>query len=134
MPVSETWTVRHTRSCRRAARASTAMRQAGLSFFTTAPMSSPLSIPVVPVTPAASAETGRRAEKSWGMVCTRWRVTRRKSVALGPMASGVTRRLPRPATRTDPCLGRVGRGFQHRGHPPGRPQNLLPLPGQLGQL
>ena len=72
-------------------------------------MSSPLSIPVVPVTPAASAETGRRAEKSWGMVCTRWRVTRRKSVALGPMASGVTRRLPRPATRTDPCLGRVGR-------------------------
>ena len=85
------------------------MRQAGLSFFTTAPMSSPLSIPVVPVTPAASAETGRRAEKSWGMVCTRWRVTRRKSVALGPMASGVTRRLPRPATRTDPCLGRVGR-------------------------
>ncbi len=60
MPVSETWTVRHTRSCRRAARASTAMRQAGLSFFTTAPMSSPLSIPVVPVTPAG--QRGDRAE------------------------------------------------------------------------
>ena len=55
MPVSESCTVRHTRSSERAARASTAMTQAGLVCLTTARISSPLSSPVVPRTPAATA-------------------------------------------------------------------------------
>ena len=49
----------------------------------------------------------------------------------GPNGVGVTRRLPRPATRTGPCLGRVGRASSTAATP-GRPQNLLPLLGQLG--
>lgn len=67
MPVSETWTVRHIPAPAVGGQASTAMRQAGLSFFTTAPMSSPLSVPVVPVTPGAARRPAEGGEV-WGML------------------------------------------------------------------
>ena len=66
-PVSDSCTVRHSRSRDREARASTATTQAGLIFSHTARTTSPLSSPVVPITSAAREATGRRAPKCSGI-------------------------------------------------------------------
>lgn len=99
MPVSASWMVRQTRRRLREARASTATTQAGLICSATARTTSPLSMPVVPSTPAARAATGRKEPKYSGTRSTKWRVTMVWSAALGPMLSGVMARLPRPTTR-----------------------------------
>ena len=105
IPVSDSCTVRHSRFKDREARASTATTQAGFSLRHTAWTSSPLSIPVVPSTPADREATGRKAPKCSGICSTRWRVTRVCSWTLGPMASGVMARLPSPTTSTSPRPG-----------------------------
>lgn len=71
MPVSEICTVRHSLSREREARASTATTQAGFRLRHTACTSSPLSIPVVPSTPAAREATGRNEPKCSGTPSTR---------------------------------------------------------------
>ena len=102
MPVSDSCTVRHSRSTEREARASTAMTQAGRMSSHTALATSPLSIPVLPSTSAAREATGRKEPKCSGICRTRCRVTRVRSWTLGPMASGVMARFPSPTTSTRP--------------------------------
>ena len=108
-PVSDSCTVRHSRSREREARASTTMTQAGLSRRARAWATRLLSMPVEASTPGAAAATGRRSPKCSGTCSTRWRVTSRWSTARGPIRSGVTARLPRPMTRAGPCWGSRGR-------------------------
>ena len=108
MPVSQTWTVAHSRSTRRAASASTAMTALAPIRSPTAFTISPLSTPVVPSTPAAKAATGRKEPKCSGAMSMRCRVTRVLSAAWGPTASGVMARFPSPTTSTSPSLGSRG--------------------------
>ena len=51
-------------------------------------MTSPVSTPVCPSTPGASAETGRQSAKIAGDCATRCRVAMTWSAVCGPMASG----------------------------------------------
>ena len=90
---------------RRAARASIAISREGCSLSTIPFTISPVSIPVIPITPGLTAATGRTAFSiSTGSVPLRWRVTRILEITFGPSASGVMFQLPSPITRMQSSL------------------------------
>ena len=105
MPVSDSCTALHSRSRRRAARASTAMTMAGSTRWTSPATASADSTPVVPSTPVRITATERKPENCRGMERSRCRVTSTLSAARGPTASGVMAGLPNPTTSAGPSAG-----------------------------
>lgn len=82
-----------------------AISREGCSLSTIPFTISPVSIPVIPITPGLTAATGRTAFSiSAGSVPLRWRVTRILEITFGPSASGVMFQLPSPITRIQSSL------------------------------
>ena len=118
VPVLETWIVRHTRSCRRAAGASTAtgggadgLEHAGEQFAGLHP--------VVPVTPGAGSLPRGGPRKFLSGFSTRCRVMRRRSRCLRARWRRVIAGLPGPAHKSRPVSSRPGscpRATPPRGH------------------
>ena len=104
-PVSESCIAALMRLVFLAANASMAMTRSGCIFSTMPLTISPVSMPVMPITPGLTAATGRTVcAISSGKVSRRCRVTSIRETTLGPNASGVIFQLPSPTTRAVPCF------------------------------
>ena len=107
IPLSEICTVRPSFDKLLEAKASITITQLGFKSFTILEISSTDSIPVCPRTPGDKTETGLKfsSPNAFDTSPDMCLVAKILFVALGPSASGVISRLPRPITNTIPSFG-----------------------------